>query len=233
MYCQQNNITMQPYPPACWISRRSTEELCRGKSRRISALSRAGSLQPRDSRDRSRTNRHSCDGVINYTSFLVQWLNHTTTTTGFTAIIQVNLPSVLWHCWLGGRKGIRPVRKLSGGCWCSYLSGASADLHIAQLMPLPLTVSCFSKIQIGFTFWHRLTWVVVDKGPLNGCVCVYRSTCELEQEDFIGAKFYCPHALVDGNQHIRIREKTALSTLSPYLRTKFKPLCLAYNTTLK
>ena len=27
-----------------------------------------------------------------------------------------------------------------------------ADLHIAQLMPLPLTGSCFSKIQIGFTF---------------------------------------------------------------------------------
>ena len=27
-----------------------------------------------------------------------------------------------------------------------------ADLHTVQLMPLPLTVSCFSKIQIGFTF---------------------------------------------------------------------------------
>ena len=27
-----------------------------------------------------------------------------------------------------------------------------ADLHIAQLMPLPLTVSCFGNIQIGFTF---------------------------------------------------------------------------------
>ena len=27
-----------------------------------------------------------------------------------------------------------------------------ADLHMAQLMPLPLTVSCFSEIQIGFTF---------------------------------------------------------------------------------
>jgi len=26
-----------------------------------------------------------------------------------------------------------------------------ADLHMAQLMPLPLTVSCSSKIQIGFT----------------------------------------------------------------------------------
>ena len=27
-----------------------------------------------------------------------------------------------------------------------------ADLHMAQLMPLPLTVSCSSKIQTGFTF---------------------------------------------------------------------------------
>jgi len=27
-----------------------------------------------------------------------------------------------------------------------------ADLHMAQLMPLPLTVSCFSKIQTRFTF---------------------------------------------------------------------------------
>ena len=27
-----------------------------------------------------------------------------------------------------------------------------ADLHMGQLMPLPLTVCCFSKIQIGFTF---------------------------------------------------------------------------------
>ena len=27
-----------------------------------------------------------------------------------------------------------------------------ADLHMAQLMPLSLSVSCFRKIQIGFTF---------------------------------------------------------------------------------
>ena len=27
-----------------------------------------------------------------------------------------------------------------------------ADLHMAQLMPLPLTVSCFSEVQFGFTF---------------------------------------------------------------------------------
>ena len=35
--------------------------------------------------------------------------------------------------------------------WLSVWSEV-ADLHTAQLMPLPLTVSCFSKIQIGFTF---------------------------------------------------------------------------------
>jgi len=28
----------------------------------------------------------------------------------------------------------------------------NVDLHTAQLMPLPLTVSCFSKHQTGFTF---------------------------------------------------------------------------------
>ena len=47
-----------------------------------------------------------------------------------------------------------------------------ADLHMAQLMPLPLTVSCSSKIQTGLPFWYRLTRVVPEKGQLNGCVCV-------------------------------------------------------------
>jgi len=48
-----------------------------------------------------------------------------------------------------------------------------ADLHMAQLMPLPLTISCFSKIQIGFTFL-----VLADLGSSGKravkrvCVCV-------------------------------------------------------------
>ena len=62
------------------------------------------------------------------------------------------MPSVLWRCWLGGRKGIRPVKNWVVGCWCGICLEQGADLHMAQLMPLPLTVSCFSKIQIGFTF---------------------------------------------------------------------------------
>ena len=45
-----------------------------------------------------------------------------------------------------------------------------ADLHMAQRMPLPLTVSCFSKIQIGFTFLVPAYLGSPGKGPLNGCV---------------------------------------------------------------
>ena len=85
-----------------------------------------------------------------------------------------------------------------------------ADLHMARLMPLPLTVSCFSKIQIGFTFLapaqlgkkgkvfpyslpsvgpgadpgvQAVTWVVPEKGPLNGCVCVCVSLQTHRQSD--------------------------------------------------
>ena len=39
-------------------------------------------------------------------------------------------------------------------------------------MPLPLTVSCFNKIQIGFTFLVPAHLGSPGKGPLNGCVCL-------------------------------------------------------------
>ena len=32
-------------------------------------------------------------------------------------------------------------------------------------------ISCFSKIQNGLSFWYRPTQVVLEKRPLNGCVC--------------------------------------------------------------
>ena len=57
-----------------------------------------------------------------------------------------------------------------------------ADLHMAQLMPLPLTFSCFSKIQIGFTFL-----VLAHLGSPRQravkrvCVCVCVRVCALDQ----------------------------------------------------
>jgi len=53
---------------------------------------------------------------------------------------------------LGGRKGIRPVKNEWWGAGVVICLERGADLHTAQLMPLPPTVSCSSKIQIGFTF---------------------------------------------------------------------------------
>ena len=58
-----------------------------------------------------------------------------------------------------------------------------AHLHMAQLMPLPLTVSCFSKIQIGFTFLvsahpgspgqRAIKWVCVLPSLVQYChLCV-------------------------------------------------------------
>ena len=49
-----------------------------------------------------------------------------------------------------------------------------ADLYTAQLMPLPLTVSCFSKIQIGFTFLVLAHPGSPGKRAVKRvCVCVY------------------------------------------------------------
>ena len=41
--------------------------------------------------------------------------------------------------------------------------GRGADLHMAQQMPLPLTVSCSCKSRLVLPFWYRLTRVVPDK----------------------------------------------------------------------
>jgi len=79
---------------------------------------------------------------------------------------------VLWRRWLGDGKGIRPVKTEWLGADVVICLERGADLHTAQLMPLPLTVSCFSKIQIGFTCLVPAHLASPRKGPLNGCVCV-------------------------------------------------------------
>jgi len=54
---------------------------------------------------------------------------------------------------LVGRQEGHPCKKTERwGAGVVICLEQSVDLHTAQLMPLPLTVSCFSKVQIGFTF---------------------------------------------------------------------------------
>jgi len=66
---------------------------------------------------------------------------------------------------LGGRKGIRPVKTEWWGAGVVICLERGADWHMAQLMPL--TVSCFSKIQIGLPFWYQLNWVKGNVFPYS------------------------------------------------------------------
>ena len=83
------------------------------------------------------------------------------------------VPSVLWRCWLGGRKGIRPVKKLSGEVLVWLLVWSKVHTCI-----WPSWCHCHSlslasvKSRFVLPFWYQLTRVVPDKEPLNGCVCV-------------------------------------------------------------
>ena len=75
---------------------------------------------------------------------------------------------------LVGRQEVHPAWKKTEWCGAGVVVclEQGAVLPMAQLMPLTLTVSCFSKIQTGLPFWYWLTRVVPDKRPLNGCVFV-------------------------------------------------------------
>jgi len=55
-----------------------------------------------------------------------------------------------------------------------------ADLHMAQLMPLSLTVSCFSKIQNGFTFLVPAHMVSAGQRAVKR-VCVLEQSSTVHQ----------------------------------------------------
>ena len=84
-----------------------------------------------------------------------------------------------------------------------------ADLHMAQLMPLPLTVSCFSAIQFGFTFLVPTHPGSLEKGPLNGCVCVCNAYCDMYV--VVDTSVACSHS--SGVEHERVRQSPADTVL--------------------
>ena len=83
------------------------------------------------------------------------------------------VPSVLWRCWLGGRKGIRSVKKLSSGvlAWLSVWSDVQTCIWPSWCHCHSLSLASV-KSRLVLPFWYRLNRVVPDKWPLNGCVCV-------------------------------------------------------------
>ena len=80
---------------------------------------------------------------------------------------------MLWHSWLGGRKGIRPVKKQSGGVlvWLSVWSEVQTCIWPSWCHCHSLSLASV-KSRLVLPFWYRRTQVVPEKVPLNVCVCV-------------------------------------------------------------
>ena len=80
---------------------------------------------------------------------------------------------VLWHCWLGGRKCIRPVKNLSGGvlAWLSAWSKVQTCIWPSWCHCPSLSLTSV-KSRLVLPFWYWLTRVVPDRGPLNRCACM-------------------------------------------------------------
>jgi len=65
--------------------------------------------------------------------------------------------------WVRGRKGIRPVKTEWWDAGVVICLGRGTDLHMAKLMPLPLTIFCCNKSRLVLPFWYWLTRVVPDR----------------------------------------------------------------------
>jgi len=70
---------------------------------------------------------------------------------------------------------------------------------MTELMPLPLNVSCFTKIQVGFTFWVPAHLGSPDKGRSNACAAAYGNSFHLQekpttnrQTHYWYQKLHCP-----------------------------------------
>jgi len=83
------------------------------------------------------------------------------------------LPSVLWHCWLGARKGIQAVQNWVVRCWHRYLSRARCRFAYGPTDATATHLSLASvKSRLVLSFWYWCTRVIPDKGPLNRCCCL-------------------------------------------------------------
>jgi len=89
-----------------------------------------------------------------------------------------------------------------------------ADLHMVQLMPLPLTVSCFSKIPIGFTFQVPAYPGSPGQRPLNRCVCVIYTQVNMS---FLQQWQMCHLSLMKGDKLVIYNLMVKMSSLSSTL----------------
>jgi len=74
---------------------------------------------------------------------------------------------------VGRQEGVPACKKLSGGvlAWLSLWSDVQTCIWPSWCHCQSLSLASV-KSRLVLPFWYWLTQVVLDKGPLNGCVCV-------------------------------------------------------------
>ena len=135
------------------------------------------------------------------------------------------MPSVLWRCWLGGRKGIRPVKKLSCGvlAWLSVWSEVQTCIWPSWCHWHSLSLASV-KSRLVLPFWYRLTWVVPEKGPLNRCVCVFRcyfTQLRCKQQGYLTWQPWCSVTVWTVSKHRRKLKAVIYTTEKHSLASPF------------
>ena len=77
------------------------------------------------------------------------------------------MPSVLWCCWFGGRKGIRPVKNWVVGYWRGYVSGARCRRVWPSWCHYHSLSLASVKSRLVLPFWYWLTRVVPEEAQLS------------------------------------------------------------------
>jgi len=76
--------------------------------------------------------------------------------------MQTPCPSVLWHCWLGDRKGIRPVKSWVLVCWWWRFDWSFACITASVVTTTSIILSSYNS-RMG-TFWYQLTQAYLENG---------------------------------------------------------------------
>ena len=103
--------------------------------------------------------------------------------------------------WLSVRSVVQMICIWSSGCHCHPI------------------ISCFSKIQNGLPFWYRLTQDVLEKRPLNVCVCMRCCICVFLNLHMFYSIFCCFVCI-----QINIAKYYCSSPLLSYIPTTLSPM---------
>ena len=97
----------------------------------------------------------------------------------FCVLLFQNMPCLQLMLLVGWQEG-HPACKKNWvvGYWHGYLSGARCRLAYGPADASATHCLASVKSRLFLFFWYRLTQVVLEKGPSNGCVCAYYSNIQ-------------------------------------------------------